>query len=96
MVMDGYFPMMKKCQNQKVYSWSTWNINQYGLDPLRYYLIKEVSFGNDGNISQQKLEDCINSDLANNFGNLCQRVTAFAIKNCNGLIPKKLNLIKKI
>jgi len=63
-------------------------IDQYGLDPLRYYLIKEVSFGNDGNISQEKLEDCINSDLANNFGNLCQRVTAFAIKNCEGTIPK--------
>ena len=63
-------------------------IDQYGLDPLRYYLIKEVSFGNDGNISQEKLEDCINSDLANNFGNLCQRVTAFSIKNCEGTIPK--------
>ena len=66
-------------------------INQYGLDPLRYYLIKEVSFGNDGNISQERLIDCINSDLANNFGNLCQRVTAFAIKNCEGKIPNKIN-----
>jgi methionyl-tRNA synthetase len=65
-------------------------INQYGLDPLRYYLIKEVSFGNDGNISQERLEDCINSDLANNFGNLCQRVTAFAIKNCDGKIPTEI------
>ena len=66
-------------------------INQYGLDPLRYYLIKEVSFGNDGNISQERLEDCINSDLANNFGNLCQRVTAFAIKNCDSKIPSSIN-----
>jgi len=65
-------------------------INQYGLDPLRYYLIKEVSFGNDGNISQERLEDCINSDLANNFGNLCQRVTTFAIKNCEGKIPSNI------
>jgi len=65
-------------------------INQYGLDPLRYYLIKEVSFGNDGNISKERLEDCINSDLANNFGNLCQRVTAFTIKNCQGKIPDKV------
>ena len=62
-------------------------IERYGLDPLRYYLIKEVSFGNDGNISQDKLEDCINSDLANNYGNLCQRVTAFAEKNCSSKIP---------
>ena len=65
-------------------------IREYGLDPLRYYLIKEVSFGNDGNISQERLEDCINSDLANNFGNLCQRVTAFAIKNCDSLVPKDI------
>ena len=65
-------------------------VDEYGLDPLRYYLIKEVSFGNDGNISQERLEDCINSDLANNYGNLCQRVIAFAIKNCDGKIPEKI------
>ena len=69
-------------------------INEYGLDPLRYYLIKEVSFGNDGNISQERLEDCINSDLANNYGNLCQRVTAFAIKNCQSKIPEKVEFEK--
>ncbi len=63
-------------------------INIYGLDPLRYYLLKEVSFGNDGNISEEKLENCINSDLANNFGNLCQRVLSFAEKNCSSLIPE--------
>ena len=70
-------------------------INEYGLDPLRYYLIKEVSFGNDGNISQERLEDCINSDLANNYGNLCQRVTAFAIKNCQSKIPEKVQFEKE-
>jgi len=41
-------------------------IKVYGLDALRYYLLKEVSFGNDGSISKEKLENCINSDLANN------------------------------
>ena len=66
-------------------------IEEYGLDPLRYYLVKEVSFGNDGNISQDRLEDCINSDLANNYGNLCQRVTAFAMKNCDGKIPSQID-----
>ena len=70
-------------------------INEYGLDPLRYYLIKEVSFGNDGNISQDRLEDCINSDLANNFGNLCQRVVAFAIKNCGSKIPSNIEFEKE-
>ena len=69
-------------------------INQYGLDPLRYYLIKEVSFGNDGNISRDRLEDCINSDLANNFGNLCQRTISFAAKNCNSCIPKEIKFEK--
>jgi methionyl-tRNA synthetase len=64
-------------------------IDTYGLDPLRYYLVKEVSFGNDGNISLERLEDCINSDLANNFGNLCQRVTAFNEKNCSSIVPEK-------
>ena len=63
-------------------------IKLYGLDPLRYYLLKEVSFGNDGNISEEKLENCINSDLANNFGNLCQRVLSFAEKNCSSVIPE--------
>jgi methionyl-tRNA synthetase len=70
-------------------------IDKYGLDPLRYYLIKEVSFGNDGNISQERLEDCINSDLANNYGNLCQRVTAFAIKNCNSEVPNDIKFEKE-
>ena len=64
-------------------------IKKYGLDPLRYYLIKEVSFGNDGNISKDKLESCINSDLANNYGNLCQRVILFNEKNLNLKVPKK-------
>ena len=63
-------------------------IDEYGLDPLRYYLLKEVSFGNDGNISKDKLISCINSDLANNFGNLCQRVLAFTEKNLSLNIPQ--------
>ena len=70
-------------------------IETYGLDPLRYYLIKEVSFGNDGNISQDRLEDCINSDLANNYGNLCQRVTAFVEKNCQSKVPDIKNFIEE-
>ena len=62
-------------------------INNYGVDQLRYYLIKEVSLGNDGSISLQNLKNCINNDLANNFGNLCQRVFSFIEKNCNSQIP---------
>ena len=62
-------------------------IEKYGIDQLRYYLIKEVSLGNDGNISLENLKNCINNDLANNYGNLCQRVFAFLKKNCNNKIP---------
>ena len=68
-------------------------IEKYGLDALRYYLIKEVSFGNDGNISQEKLESCINSDLANNYGNLYQRVILFCEKNISLKIPTFGNFI---
>ena len=67
-------------------------INNYGIDQLRYYLIKEVSLGNDGSISMENLKNCINNDLANNYGNLCQRVFSFIKKNCNNKIPMKDNL----
>ena len=70
-------------------------IDIYGLDPLRYYLIKEVSFGNDGNISKEKLEKCINSDLANNYGNLCQRVVSFSEKNLALKISNEINFSKE-
>jgi len=62
-------------------------IKNFGIDQLRYYLTKEVSLGNDGNISLENLTDCINNDLANNYGNLCQRVFSFMSKNCNSKIP---------
>jgi len=67
-------------------------INKYGIDQLRYYLIKDVSLGNDGSISMENLKNCINNDLANNYGNLCQRVFSFIKKNCNNKIPKSIKL----
>ena len=67
-------------------------INRYGIDQLRYYLIKEVSLGNDGSISMENLKNCINNDLANNYGNLCQRVFSFIKKNCENKIPKSEKL----
>jgi methionyl-tRNA synthetase len=70
-------------------------INKYGIDQLRYYLIKEVSLGNDGNVSMENLKNCINNDLANNFGNLCQRVFSFIEKNCNSKLPKPKDLKKE-
>ena len=67
-------------------------IKNYGIDQLRYYLVKEVSLGNDGSISMENLKNCINNDLANNYGNLCQRVFSFIKKNCKNKIPKSENL----
>jgi len=63
-------------------------IDSYGIDQLRYYLMKEVSHGSDGNISLENLKKCINSDLANNYGNLCQRVFSFIKNNCNNKVYK--------
>jgi len=67
-------------------------IEKYGIDQLRYYLVKEVSLGNDGNVSMENLKNCINNDLANNFGNLCQRVFSFLEKNCSGKLPEPTKL----
>jgi len=68
-------------------------IDNYGVDELRYYLMKEVSHGSDGSISLDSLKNCINSDLANNFGNLCQRIFSFIKNNCNNYVikPKELS-----
>ena len=67
-------------------------IKKYGIDELRYYLMKEVSHGSDGAISLKSLENCINSDLANNYGNLCQRVFSFIKNNCRNKAIKTKNI----
>jgi methionyl-tRNA synthetase len=63
-------------------------INDFGIDQIRYYLMKEVSHGSDGSISLNNLKKCINSDLANNYGNLCQRVFSFIENNCNNKVKR--------
>ena len=70
-------------------------IDNFGVDQLRYYLVKEVSLGNDGSISMENLKNCINNDLANNYGNLCQRVFSFIKKNCDNKIPIANDLQEK-
>jgi len=67
-------------------------IKKYGIDELRYYLMKEVPHGSDGNISLKNLENCINSDLANNYGNLCQRIFSFVKTNCKNKVRKTKNI----
>jgi len=62
-------------------------VSQYGLDPVRYYLLREVPFGNDGYISHETMVARINSDLANDIGNLAQRSLSMVAKNCDGAVP---------
>jgi len=61
-------------------------INVYGLDQVRYFLMREVPFGNDGDFSKDAMINRINGDLSNNFGNLMQRVLSFIFKNSNQTI----------
>ena len=56
-------------------------IESYGLDEVRYFLFREVPFGNDGDFSREAIKNRINGELANNFGNLIQRVLSFIVKN---------------
>ena len=67
-------------------------IKEYGLDELRYYLMKEVIYGQDGKINLDNLKNCINSDLANNIGNLSQRVITILLKKFSGKLPGIKNL----
>ena len=62
-------------------------LEQYGLDQTRYFLMREVPFGNDGNFSRERMAIVINSELANNVGNLVQRTLSMIHKNCGGIVP---------
>ncbi len=67
-------------------------IETYGLDQTRYFLLREVPFGNDGDFSHRAMVNRMNNDLANDFGNLGQRVLSMIYKNCGGQIPEPSEL----
>ena len=62
-------------------------VNHFGLDQVRYFFLREVSFGQDGSYSEEGIGTRINSDLANGIGNLASRSLSMIVKNCDGKIP---------
>ncbi|MDB5530205.1 MAG: methionine--tRNA ligase [Devosia sp.] len=62
--------------------------SEFGVDQLRYFLLREVSFGQDGDYSRDKLVNRVNADLANNLGNLAQRSLSMINKNLDGKVPE--------
>jgi methionyl-tRNA synthetase len=63
-------------------------VRGYGRDPVRYFFLREVMFGQDGNYSHEAIVNRINADLANNLGNLAQRSLSMIAKNCDGRVPE--------
>ncbi len=61
--------------------------DRYGVDQLRYFFLREVSFGQDGSWSEEAIVTRCNAELANSFGNLVQRVLGFVAKNLDGRLP---------
>jgi methionyl-tRNA synthetase len=63
-------------------------VEEFGIDAARYFFLREVSFGQDGDYSHDKLVLRVNADLANNLGNLAQRSLSMINKNCEGRVPR--------
>jgi methionyl-tRNA synthetase len=62
-------------------------VKNYGVDQTRYFFLREVPFGQDGNYSHEAIVNRINADLANDLGNLAQRSLSMIAKNCGGVVP---------
>jgi len=62
-------------------------VRNYGVDQTRYFFLREVPFGQDGNYSHEAIVNRINADLANDLGNLAQRSLSMIAKNCGGKVP---------
>jgi methionyl-tRNA synthetase len=62
-------------------------VEEYGLDQVRYFLLREVPFGNDGDFSRSAMAQRVNGDLANGLGNLAQRTLTLIQRNCGARVP---------
>ena len=67
-------------------------IDEFGLDPVRYFFLREVSYGQDGSYSTDAIISRINADLANEFGNLAQRTLSMIGKYFDGVVPAPVDL----
>jgi methionyl-tRNA synthetase len=63
-------------------------VDTYGVDPVRYFLLRELPFGSDGDFSHRAVVGRLNSDLANDFGNLAQRVLVMINRDCEAAVPE--------
>ena len=63
-------------------------IERYGLDAVRYFMMREVPFGQDGSFTHETIVARMNADLSNDLGNLAQRSLSMVNKNCGGVVPK--------
>jgi methionyl-tRNA synthetase len=63
-------------------------VDKYGLDPVRYFMMRELPFGNDGDFSHRAVVGRLNGDLANDYGNLAQRVLSMINRNCDATVPE--------
>jgi methionyl-tRNA synthetase len=62
-------------------------VDEFGVDALRFFLLREMPFGNDGDFNRRALIGRMNSELANDLGNLAQRSLSLIAKNCDGVLP---------
>lgn len=65
-------------------------VEKYGVDQTRFFLMSEIGFGNDGDFSDDAFVRRVNSNLANELGNLCQRTLSMVFKNCGKAVPEKV------